>query len=72
MSESDSQPQDHSGDSPSNSTSEEVLTRSAVEEIVAKALERQLVPIVGRLNPPPAENGGEAVLLRLGAHRFLP
>ena len=67
MSESDNQPQVQLGDPSSNSTTEEVLTRSAVEEIVARALERQLAPIVGRLNPPPAENGGKAALLRLGA-----
>ena len=67
MSESDNQPQDQSGNLPSNSTTKEVLTRLAGEEIVAKALERQLAPIVGSLNPPPTENGGKAVLLRLGA-----
>ena len=67
MSESDNQPQDQLGNPSSNSTTEEVLTRSAVEEIVARALECQLAPIVGRLNPPPAENGGKVILLRLGA-----
>ena len=67
MSESDNQPQDQSGNLPSNSTTEEVLTRLAGEKIVAKALEHQLAPIVGSLNPPQTENESKAVLLRLSA-----
>ena len=52
---------------------DEVLTRAAVEDLVAKALDRYLAPLASHLNPPLSqETGGKLLNVVLAVLAFSP